>query len=60
MTAEGREYIEVEVPLKLRLVRGQWSDLRTWNWAELLDLGPDETAEISGPIHGQFVDVDGS
>ena len=46
--SSDNDYIELSVTIPLRLRRGFWSDLREWNWAELLDLHP--TEDVIGPV----------
>ena len=48
---DHNEFIELSVIIPLRLRRGFWSDIRQWDWADLLDLDPSEA--VTGPVTTQ-------
>ena len=51
----NNEFIELSVTIPLRLRRGFWSDIRQWDWADLLDLDPSEA--VTGPVTTQPKDA---
>jgi len=42
MSAEGIEVRAYRITMDIELVRGKWTPVESWNWAELMDLQPEE------------------
>jgi hypothetical protein len=51
---------EVDITLRLRLVRGEWSRPDDWNWTDLLGLQGSEHAEVLDYKGVRWIFPDGS